>query len=102
MKSGKLNEVGKIFPGLFYLNKYTLVTTISCMLDDVETSRSFKTNRSKMIGVLYCLTLKIISQHLIDSFMQVKIYFLFQLDRWIYILVMSWGMQNRVDKFSNQ
>jgi len=32
-KSGKLNEIGKIFP---YLNKYTLTTTISCMIDDVE------------------------------------------------------------------
>ena len=69
-KSGKLNEVGKIFPNLFYLNKYTLVTTISCMIDDVEASQSFKTNRSKMIGVIYCLTLKIISQHLIDSLLQ--------------------------------
>jgi HD superfamily phosphohydrolase len=35
-KSGKLNEVGKIFPDLFDLNKYTLTTMISCMIDDVE------------------------------------------------------------------
>ena len=35
-KSGKLNEVGKIFPDLFDLNKYTLTITISCMIDDVE------------------------------------------------------------------
>jgi hypothetical protein len=35
-KSGKLNEVGKIFLDLFELNKYTLTTTISCMIDDVE------------------------------------------------------------------
>ena len=35
-KSGKLNEIGKIFPDLFDLNKYTLTTTISCMIDDVE------------------------------------------------------------------
>jgi hypothetical protein len=35
-KSGKLNEVGKIFPYLFHLNKYTLTTTISCIIDDVE------------------------------------------------------------------
>ena len=66
-KSGKLNEIGKIFPDLSYLIKYTLVTIISYMIDDVEASRSFQNYRSKMIGVLYCLTLKIISQHLIDS-----------------------------------
>jgi hypothetical protein len=69
-KSGKLNEVGKIFLDLFYLNKYTLITSISCMIDDVEASRSFKTNRSKMIRVLYCSTLKIISRHSINSSLQ--------------------------------
>ena len=35
-KSGKLNEIGKIFPDLFDLNKYTLATTISRIIDDVE------------------------------------------------------------------
>ena len=55
-KSGKLNEVGKVFPDWFYLNKYTLITTISCMIDYVEASWSFQTNRYKMIGVFYCLT----------------------------------------------
>ena len=35
-KLGKLNEVGKIFPDLFDLNKYTLTTTFPCMIDDVE------------------------------------------------------------------
>jgi hypothetical protein len=35
-KSGKLNEVGKIFLDLFELNKYTLTTMISYMIDDVE------------------------------------------------------------------
>ena len=35
-KSGKLNEVGKIFPELFDMNKYTFTTAISCMIDDVE------------------------------------------------------------------
>ena len=35
-KSGKLNEVGKIFPYLFELNKYNLTTTISYMINDVE------------------------------------------------------------------
>ena len=65
-----LNEVGRIFPYLFYLNKYTLITTISYMIDEVEASQSFQTNRSKMIGILYCLTLKVISQHSIDSLLQ--------------------------------
>jgi hypothetical protein len=69
-KSGKLNGVGKIFPDLFDLNKYTLITTIHFMVDNVEASWSFQTNRSKIIGVLYCLTLKIISQHSIDSLLQ--------------------------------
>ena len=45
-KSGKLNEIGKIFPDL---NKYTLTTTISCMIDDVEAIQSFQTNGSKPI-----------------------------------------------------
>ena len=35
-KSRKLNEVAKIFPVFFDLNKYTLTTTISYMIDDVE------------------------------------------------------------------
>ena len=35
-KLAKLNEVGKIFPNMFDLNKYTLTTIISCMIDDVE------------------------------------------------------------------
>ena len=66
-KSRKLNEVGNIFPYLFYLNKYTVITTITCMIDDVESSQCFQTIRYKMIGVLYCLTLKIISSHSIES-----------------------------------
>ena len=48
-KSGKLNEVGKIFPDLFYLNKYARITTISCMIDNVEANQSFQTNRFKII-----------------------------------------------------
>ena len=35
-KSGKLNGDGKIFPYLFDLNKYNLITTIHFMIDDVE------------------------------------------------------------------
>lgn len=65
-KSGKLNEVGKIFPYLLYLNKYTLIT----MIVDVEASQYFRTNRSKMIGVPYFLTLKLFSKHSIDSLLQ--------------------------------
>ena len=37
-KSQKLNEIGKIF---LDLNKYTLTTTISYMIDDVEAIQSF-------------------------------------------------------------
>ena len=39
-KLGKLNEVGKIFPDLFDLNKYTLTTVIFCMIDDVDAIQS--------------------------------------------------------------
>ena len=35
-KQGKLNGVGKIFQYLFDLNKYTLITPIHFMIDDVE------------------------------------------------------------------
>jgi hypothetical protein len=40
-KSGKLNEVGKIFLDLFDMYKYTLITTIHFMIDDVEAIRYF-------------------------------------------------------------
>ena len=59
---GKLNEVGKIFPYLFYLNKYTPITIISCIIDDIEASQSFQTNGFKKFGVPYCLSLKLISK----------------------------------------
>ena len=62
-KSRKLNEVGKIFPDLFDLNKYTLTTTLSCMIDDVETIQSFQNNGYKLMGVFYCLTLKLNSKY---------------------------------------
>ena len=39
-KSGKLNGVGKIFLYLFDLHKYSLITTIHFMVDDVEASQS--------------------------------------------------------------
>ena len=57
-KSRKLNEASKIFPDLFYLNKYTLTITISCMIDDIEASHFLKTNGSKMMGASFCLTSK--------------------------------------------
>ena len=57
-KLGKLNGVGKIFPNLFDLNKYTLITTIHFMVDDVEASQSFQTNGFKKCGVPYYFILK--------------------------------------------
>ena len=54
-KQGKLNGVGKIFPYLFDLNKYTLITIIHLMIDDVQASQYFQTNGSKMIGVIIVL-----------------------------------------------
>jgi hypothetical protein len=65
-KSGKLNEIGKISP---YLNKYTLTTTISCMIDDVEAIQSFQNNGSELMGVFYCLTLKLNSKHSVNYFL---------------------------------
>jgi hypothetical protein len=67
---GKLNGVGKIFPDLFDMNKYTLITTIHFMVDDVEASRSFQTNGFKKFGVPYYLTLKLVSKHSSDSLLQ--------------------------------
>ena len=37
-KSGKLNGVGNIFLHLFNLDKYTLITSIHFMIDNVEVS----------------------------------------------------------------
>ena len=68
-KLGKLNGVGKIFPDLVDLNKYTLIVVIQFMIDDVEASKYFQTNGSKMIGVPYCLTLKLNSKNSIDYFL---------------------------------
>ena len=69
-KSGKLNGVGKIFLDLFDLNKYTLITTIHFMIYDVESSRYYQTNGFKKFGVPYCLNLKLVSKHAIDSLLQ--------------------------------
>ena len=69
-EQGKLNGIGRIFLDLFDLHKYTLITTIHFMVDDVETSRSFQTNGFKKCRVPYCLTLKLVSKHLIDSLLQ--------------------------------
>ena len=62
-KSGKLNGAGNIFPGLFDINKYTLITAIHFIIDDVEVSQSLQPIDSKMFGVPYCLTLKFISKN---------------------------------------
>ena len=37
-KSGKLNEDGEIFLYLFDMHKYTLITIIHFMIDDIEAS----------------------------------------------------------------
>ena len=67
-KSRKLNEIGKICPDLFDLNKYTLTTMISYMIDDVEAIQSFQNNGSELMGVFYCLTLKLNSKHSVNYF----------------------------------
>ena len=54
-KSGKLNEVGKIFLDLFDLNTYTLTTMISCMIDDVESIQYFQNNGFEPMGVFFLL-----------------------------------------------
>ena len=69
-KSEKLNGAGKIFPDLFDLHKYTLITTIHFMVDDVETSQSFQSNVFKKFGVPYCLFMKLISKDSIDCSLQ--------------------------------
>ena len=68
-KLRKLNEIGNIFPDLFDLNKYTLTTTISYMIDDVEAIKSFQNNGSKPMGVFYYLTLKLNSKYSIKYFL---------------------------------
>ena len=40
------------------------------MIDDVEASQPFQTNGFKKFGVLYCLTLRLISKNSIDSLLQ--------------------------------
>lgn len=65
-----MNGVSKIFPDLYDLNKYILITTIHFMVDDVEGSRYFQTNGFKKFGVPYYLTLKLVSKHSIDSLLQ--------------------------------
>ena len=68
-KSGKLNVASKIFPDLFDLNKYTLITTIHFIIDDVEAIQYLQPIGSKMMGVPYCLTLKLNYKHSIDYFL---------------------------------
>ena len=40
------------------------------MVDNVEASQSFQTNGFNKCGVPYCLTLKLVSKHLIDALLQ--------------------------------
>ena len=69
-KSRKLNGVGKIFLYFFKMSKYPLITAIHFMIDDVEASQSFQPIGFKKFGVPYCLTLKLISNHLVDYSLQ--------------------------------
>ena len=69
-KQGKLNGVGKIFLDLFEPHKYTLITVIYFMTDDVEASQSLKSNVFIKFGVPYCLFMKLISKHSIDYFLR--------------------------------
>ena len=68
-KLGNLKGVGKIFLYLFNIYKYTLITTIHFMIDDVEASQSFQPNGFEMFGVPYHLTLKLNSKHSVDYFL---------------------------------
>ena len=43
-KQGKLNRDGKIFLDLFDVHKYTLITTIHFMVDEVEASQYLQYN----------------------------------------------------------
>ena len=65
-KLGKLNGVGNIFPYLFDLSKYTLITTIHFIIDNDEASQSVQLIGSELFGVPYYLTLKLNSKHSID------------------------------------
>ena len=67
-KLGKLNGVGKIFLVFFDMPKYLLITTIDFMIDDVEVSWSFQLNGFKKFGFPHCLSLKLISKHIINYF----------------------------------
>ena len=69
-KLGKLNGVGKIFLDLFDLHKYTLITTIHFMVDDVEASQSLQSNVFKKFGVPYRLFMKLMCKDSIDCFLQ--------------------------------
>ena len=69
-KQGKLNGVGNIFLYLFVPHKYTLITTIYFMVDDVEASESLQSNVFIKFGVPYCLFMKLISKHSIEFLLQ--------------------------------
>ena len=67
--SGKLNGVNKIYSYMFDLNKYTPITVIHFMIDDVEASQFFQPNGFKMFGVPYFLIMKLNYKHSIDYFL---------------------------------
>ena len=69
-KQGKSNGVGKIFLDLFDPHKYTLITAIYFMVDDVEASQSLQSNVFIKFGVPYCFFMKLISKHSIDCVLQ--------------------------------
>ena len=69
-KQGKLNGVGNIFPYLFEPHKYTLITVIYFMADDVEASQYLKSNVFIKFEIPYCLFMKLISKHSIDYLLQ--------------------------------
>ena len=69
-KQGKLNGVGKIFPDLFELHKYNLITTIPFMVNDVEDSQSLQSNVLINLGFPCCLFMKPIAKHSVDCLLQ--------------------------------
>lgn len=70
-KQGKWKEFGKIFLDLFEPHKYTLITTIYFMVEDIESSQSLQSNVFIKFGVPYCLIMKLISKHSIDYLLQI-------------------------------
>ena len=64
---GSWMELVRSFHICFNLNKYSLITTIHFIINDVEASQSFQTNSCKKCGFHYWLTLKWVSKHSMES-----------------------------------